>query len=73
MGMGKIMAVPTVNVAYNDEEAKSTKAVRGYVADHINTSLPLAMGEELIRWQIEPPGMVKCLPDFDQPSWVKPV
>ncbi|KAJ6114742.1 hypothetical protein N7486_000520 [Penicillium sp. IBT 16267x] len=71
MGMGKIMAVPTVNVAYSDEEAKGAKAVRGYVAEHVNETT--ALGEELITWQIEPPGMVKCLPEFSKPSWVKPI
>ncbi|KAJ5538385.1 hypothetical protein N7494_007864 [Penicillium frequentans] len=72
MGMGKIMAVPTVNVAYSDEEARGTKKIRGYVADHVNTTV-VALGDDLIPWQIEPPGMVKCLPDFSKPSWTKPI
>ncbi|KAJ5998789.1 hypothetical protein N7451_006599 [Penicillium sp. IBT 35674x] len=71
MGIGKIMAVPAVNVAYSDDEARGTKSVRGYVADHVNATA--ASEEELIPWQIEPPGMVKCLPDFSKPSWTKPL
>jgi alpha-1,3-mannosyltransferase len=72
-GLGKIMAVPSVNVAYNDDEALGTKARRGYVADHVNVSRSLMANEEFVEWQLAPPPMVKCLPHFDQPSWVPPI
>ncbi|KAJ5612574.1 hypothetical protein N7510_005768 [Penicillium lagena] len=71
-GLGKIMAVPSVNVAYNDDEALGTKARRGYVADHVNMSRSLMANEEFVEWQLAPPPMVKCLPHFNEPSWVPP-
>ncbi|KAJ5825692.1 hypothetical protein N7474_002830 [Penicillium riverlandense] len=71
-GLGKIMAVPSVNVAYNDDEALGTKAKHGYVADHVNMSRSLMANEEFVEWQLAPPPMVKCLPNFNQPSWVPP-
>lgn len=72
LGIGKIAAIPTVNVAYNDEEAKSTKKERGYVGDHVNLTLSEPTDDERIPWLSEPPGMVKCLPAFNEPSWVRP-
>jgi alpha-1,3-mannosyltransferase len=71
-GLGKIMVVPSVNVAYNDDEALGTKAIHGYVADHVNMSRSLMANEEFVEWQLAPPPMVKCLPNFNQPSWVPP-
>ncbi|KAI9926879.1 hypothetical protein MW887_003977 [Aspergillus wentii] len=70
-GLGKIMAVPAVNVAYSDEEATGTKTNRGYVGDRVD--LMSIDQEERYKWQDEPPGLVKCLPSFNRPSWVKPV
>ncbi|CAL5868689.1 uncharacterized protein PFLUO_LOCUS2916 [Penicillium psychrofluorescens] len=72
-GLGKIMAVPSVNVAYNDDEALGTKTRRGYVADHVNVSRSLMTNEEFVEWQLAPPPMVKCLPKFNEPSWVPPI
>lgn len=72
-GLGKVLAVPAVNVAYSDKEAVGTKLMRGYVGDHVDQSKPILTQDEIVRWQSAPPGMVKCLPNFDQPSWVKPI
>ncbi|KAL1969990.1 hypothetical protein VTN77DRAFT_6395 [Rasamsonia byssochlamydoides] len=71
--MGKIMAVPTVNVGYSDHECSKTKERRGYVHDHVDMTSSVDTPEEMIDWQTRPPGMVKCLPDWNQPSWVEPV
>lgn len=71
--LGKILAVPTVNVAYADEEAARTKARRGYVSDHIDSLTDKPKEGELVEWQNTPPGMLKCLPNWDLPSWVQPV
>jgi alpha-1,3-mannosyltransferase len=71
-GRGKILAVPAVNLAYADDEAVGTKDVRGYVHDHVNVSKSELDQEEIVSWQRTPPAMVKCLPTFDNPSWVEP-
>lgn len=71
-GHGKILAVPAVNVAYSDKEAVGTKSMRGYVSDHVNVSKSMLDQEESVTWQSKPPGMVKCLPNFDQPTWTEP-
>ncbi|KAJ5221195.1 uncharacterized protein N7469_010082 [Penicillium citrinum] len=72
-GHGKILAVPSVNVAYSDKEAVGTKLMQGYVSDHVDISRPILAQDEIVQWQAAPPGMVKCLPNFDQPSWAKPM
>ncbi len=73
-GIGKVLAVPTVNVGYSNEDGVKIKARRGYVTDHINTShSPEDPQTELVAWQSKPPPMVKCLPTFDAPSWVPPI
>lgn len=72
-GLGKVLAVPAVNVAYSDKEAVGTKMIRGHVGDHVDQSRPSLAQDEIVLWQSAPPGMVKCLPNFDQPSWSSPV
>jgi len=75
-GNARILAVPAVNVGYNNEETEKIKERRGYVADYVDvTQRPggEAEREERVRWRTEPPPMVKCLPDWDKPSWVRPV
>lgn len=71
-GRGRVLAVPAVNLAYSDDEAVGTKDVRGYVHDHVNVSKSKLDQEEIASWQRAPPAMVKCLPSFDNPSWVEP-
>ncbi|KAJ5595137.1 uncharacterized protein N7459_001345 [Penicillium hispanicum] len=70
-GLGKILAVPSVNVAYSDKEAVGTKHVRGYVGNHVNMSKPTMDEEEYVQWQSAPPGMLKCMPNFDQQTWTR--
>ncbi|CAI7638336.1 unnamed protein product [Penicillium pancosmium] len=72
-GLGKVLAVPAVNVAYSDEEAVDTRVRRGYVGDHVDQSRPSLARDEIVQWQSAPPAMVKCLPNFDQSSWTSPV
>ncbi|KAJ5894955.1 hypothetical protein N7495_006646 [Penicillium taxi] len=67
--LGKILAIPSVNVAYSDKEAVGTKYVRGHVSDHVNVTMSVMHKEEKVKWKVAPPGMVKCLPNFNQPSW----
>jgi alpha-1,3-mannosyltransferase len=70
-GLGKILAVPSVNVAYSDNEATETKHIRGYVGDHINTSSQKLNEYEVVQWQTAPPDMIKCLAHSDQLAWTE--
>ncbi|KAJ6095362.1 hypothetical protein N7486_006108 [Penicillium sp. IBT 16267x] len=70
-GLGKILAVPSVNVAYSDNEATETKHTRGYVSDHVNTSRESLYEDEMVQWQIAPPDMIKCLAHSDQLAWTE--
>jgi len=70
LGYSKIATVPSVNVAYGNEESALTKSARGYVHDHVEETNDVP---EQIVWQKDPPPMVKCTPDWDKPSWVPPL
>ncbi|KAJ5622589.1 hypothetical protein N7528_005821 [Penicillium herquei] len=70
-GLGKILAVPSVNVAYSDDEATETKQIRGYVSDHINHDLAELDAKEIVQWQRDPPELVKCLPLSEQVAWTE--
>jgi alpha-1,3-mannosyltransferase len=70
-GIGRILAVPSVNVGYDNEEGAKIKKRRGYVTDNVDTSRP--PDEELVVWQSKPPPRIKCLPDWNEPSWVPPI
>src|SRR6266536_6706684 len=73
-GIGRILAVPSVNVGYNNEEGAKIKERRGYVTYNVDTSRPPDEPQsELVVWQSKPPPMVKCLPKWEEPSWVPPV
>ncbi|KAJ5758917.1 hypothetical protein N7520_006073 [Penicillium odoratum] len=69
--LGKILAVPSVNVAYSDNEATKTKQTRGYVRDRVNASKPTLDEEEMVQWQQAPPDMIKCLAQSDQLAWTE--
>jgi alpha-1,3-mannosyltransferase len=71
-GFGRILAVPAVNTGYSDEETTKIKQVRGYVADHIETSKPPKDPQtDLVEWKEEPPCRIKCVGIFwGDPTWV---
>lgn len=49
-GMGKIMAVPTVNVGYSNDGCSKAKERRGYVHDHVDMTSTGDSPEEKIDW-----------------------
>lgn len=49
------------------EEGVKTKERGGYDDDHADISSEKSKQGELAEWQSQPPGMVKCLPNWDQP------
>ncbi|KAJ5924202.1 hypothetical protein N7466_008389 [Penicillium verhagenii] len=70
-GLGKILAVPSVNVAYSDNEATEMKHTRGYVHDHVDSSRSALDEGETVQWQPAPPDMIKCLAHSDQVAWTE--
>jgi len=77
LGLGRVMTVPSVNVAYSDAEGSRCKKRRGYVSSHVDESKPYVAGEddpqtERIEW-LPPPGQVKCQPQWNVNYWVPPV
>ena len=72
--IARIVAVPSVNLGYSNEEGAKIKKRRGFVSDHVNTTLPAQQPQtESVEWQKTPPGHLKCLPEWSKPSWVLPV
>ncbi|RDK47080.1 hypothetical protein M752DRAFT_69607 [Aspergillus phoenicis ATCC 13157] len=69
-GLGKILAVPSVNVAYEYKATREAKDGQGYVHNVIE-SADYKAGKELVVWDKEPPVRIKCMPLFNQQSWVK--
>ena len=77
-GRGKIMIVPTINVGYNDADGAVIKEKQGSVEDSVDVKTDVGLKRDEgeaggIKWQIKPPGAVKCLPEFQSPSWVGPL
>ena len=64
IGKGKIAVIPSVNVGYNDEESAKVKNRHGYVSQWTGGD------ESLVSWNDKPPELVKCVPNYQHPSWV---
>ena len=65
-GYGKIAVIPSVNLEYKDEAAKTIKAQKGYVSQWVEGE-----GEEglQIQWDEKPPEKVKCIPNYEHQIW----
>lgn len=72
LGLGKVLAVPSVNVAYEYDRARDAKDKRGYV-DKIVGHTQYSKDEEIVRWQHSPPPQVKCMPVFGRQWWTTPI
>ena len=60
-GIARIAVIPSVNVAYNNDEAAGTKKRRGYVSDHVDIERPANESQvDWIKWEGAPP-RVKCI------------
>jgi alpha-1,3-mannosyltransferase len=70
-GLGKILAVPSVNVGYEYDGAQDAKEKRGYVHQIVG-HIQYNSQDELVSWQESPPSMVKCMPVFSRQWWVPP-
>ena len=71
-GYGKIAVVPSVNLEYTDEAATKIKALKGYVSQYVNQNGNNEDGQSLkIEWEMDPPSLVKCIPQsYTNQSWV---
>jgi alpha-1,3-mannosyltransferase len=72
-GYGKIAVVPSVNIGYNDEESKVVKSRHGYVSEWVRKKekeTETEIRSDLVNWQSKPPALIKCMPTYEQPSWV---
>ena len=73
VGLGNILAVPNVNVAYEYESAREAKDVHGYVHNIVQDHAQYYAHDELVQWKKDPPPKVKCMPAFDRQWWVTPI
>ena len=67
LGYGKIAVVPIVNLEYSDEAASRIKEAKGYVSNWMG-----GVGEidARIEWDSTPPGAVKCMPSYQNQTWL---
>ncbi|KFY85451.1 hypothetical protein V500_08409 [Pseudogymnoascus sp. VKM F-4518 (FW-2643)] len=70
-GYGKIAVVPSVNLEYSIERGRDIKALKGYASqwvakdgDDPNDTAPK------VQWVKEPPKLVKCMPNYQEQTWV---
>ncbi|KAJ9161271.1 Alpha-mannosyltransferase [Coniochaeta hoffmannii] len=64
-GYGKIAVVPSVSLAYTNEDGKRIKEDKGYTSQWIGQGAAL---DDLIEWG-SPPERVKCMPTFTDQTW----
>lgn len=64
LGYGRIAVVPSVNLGYSDEAATKIKATKGYVSRFVGK------GDEQIEWETTPPSTVKCMPTYQNQTWL---
>ncbi|KAL8671945.1 MAG: hypothetical protein Q9168_003571 [Polycauliona sp. 1 TL-2023] len=72
-GVGKIMVVPSVWVAYSARGSVDVKLQKGYVEENVK-EVGMAEGmQEMVEWEKEPPARIKCpIPSYSDPQWVLP-
>lgn len=68
-GRGKIAVVPSVNLEYSDADAKRIKALKGYTSQWVE---PHGADTEAMKidWVQDPPEKVKCMPNYQNQTWV---
>ena len=67
LGFGRIAVVPVVNVEYSDEAAMRVKDAKGYVSNWMGGAGEI---DEVIVWEGKPPERVKCMPNYDNQTWL---
>ena len=67
---GKVAVVPSVNIGYDDQESTKIKAAHGTVSEWTSGARGGNALSESIEWQQQPPDLIKCVPSWQNPSWV---
>ncbi|CAF9939576.1 MAG: hypothetical protein ALECFALPRED_008176 [Alectoria fallacina] len=67
LGYGKIAVVPIVNIEYSDEAATKIKEAKGYVSNWMGAG---GESDARIEWESTPPQAVKCMPSYQNQTWV---
>ena len=67
LGYGKIAVVPIVNLEYSDEAATRIKEAKGYVSNWMGGE---GESDARIEWESTPPQLVKCMPNYNNQTWV---
>ena len=65
-GYKRIAVVPSINLEYNDNDARRIKEAKGYVQHFVGNEDQSAR----IQWQPEPPSLVKCMPNYENQFWL---
>lgn len=67
LGYGKIAVISSVNLEYSDEAATKIKTEKGYVSRWVGKAED---GAERIQWETTPPSTVKCMPSYQNQTWL---
>jgi hypothetical protein len=72
VGHGRIAVLPSVNVGYNDDESRGVKKRVGYATEiihRVEDEMQLQKYDK-IKWDPDPPKLIKCEPDWTHPAWI---
>lgn len=70
-GYGKIAVVPSVNLEYSNERGKDIKALKGYTSQWVAKDGDDPNDTAIkIQWAKDPPKLVKCMPNYQDQTWV---
>lgn len=72
-GLGKILVVPSVWVAYSHRASVKVKMEKGYVEENVKEREMEKGMREMVEWDEKPPSLIKCpIPSYSDPQWVPP-
>ncbi|KFY34940.1 hypothetical protein V494_06341 [Pseudogymnoascus sp. VKM F-4513 (FW-928)] len=70
-GYGKIAVVPSVSLEYSNEKGNDIKALKGYTSQWVAKDGDDPKDTALnIQWVKDPPKLVKCMPNYQEQTWV---
>ena len=72
-GLGKILVVPSVWVAYSHRASVKVKLEKGHVEENLRDGGKEKGMQEMVEWDERPPSLIKCpMPSYSDPQWVPP-
>lgn len=71
-GHGRIAVVPSVNLEYSNAQARRIKELKGYATRWVEDEEKQEGAKERsrIEWRADPPAKVKCMPSYENQTWV---